>query len=209
MIVQQFGTCQTVHARLNNKPNSLLWWAWENNRDYIYRTIRQKESCLVTWRLSVQQDLNPLDTTTEEPQKKDINTISHDWCTEMGGYTKVSVGFLLFYCGGKTWKKWKLAVSKKNEEQRLSWGKADRNKRTTGKCLHTHRAEQREHLLRRAGVCVAEMVAQYGFGGGITHGGVDLNLLVLQTDRFGGDTTCRKRHREAGLRREGSKTRVW
>lgn len=60
---------------------------------------------------------------------------------------------------------------------------------------HMHRrAELQQHLLCRAGLCVAEMVAQDGFGVGVTHGGVDLNLLVLQTDRFGGDTTCRKRH---------------
>lgn len=66
---------------------------------------------------------------------------------------------------------------------------------------HTHR-----HLLCRAGLCVAEMVAQYWFGGEITHSGVDLNLLVLQTDRFGGDTTYGKRHREAGVRRDESGT---
>lgn len=70
---------------------------------------------------------------------------------------------------------------------------------------HTH-TEQQQHLLCGAGLCVAEMVAQYGFGGGVTHGGVDLNLLVLQTDRFGGDTTCRKRHTEVGVRKEGSTT---
>lgn len=49
------------------------------------------------------------------------------------------------------------------------------------------------------------MVAQYGFGGGVAHGGVDLDLLVLQADRFGGDTTCGKRHTEAGVRKERSK----
>lgn len=46
-----------------------------------------------------------------------------------------------------------------------------------------------QHLLCRAGLRVAQMGAQGGSGEGVTHGGVDLNLLVLQTDRLGGDAT--------------------
>lgn len=50
--------------------------------------------------------------------------------------------------------------------------------------LNTH-----THLLCRAGLCVAEMGAQCWSGVGIAHGGVDLNLLVLQTDGLVRDTT--------------------
>lgn len=69
---------------------------------------------------------------------------------------------------------------------------------------HTHTHTQQQHLLCGAGLCVAEVVAQYGLGVGITHGGVDLNLLVLQTDRFCGDPTC-ERQTEPGLRRAQSR----
>lgn len=105
---------------------------------YIKQSDR-RQWCLVTWILLCQQYLNPLDTKTE-PQRKDLNEISQDWCIGTGNTLK-GVCFLLFYCTkGKNWKKWKerLAESKKGEEQRLSWGKSDHIKWTTGQCLHTH-----------------------------------------------------------------------
>lgn len=53
----------------------------------------------------------------------------------------------------------------------------------------THTHTHTPHSLCRAGLRVAEMGAQCRPGVRNTHGGVDLNLLVLKTDGLGGDTT--------------------
>lgn len=49
--------------------------------------------------------------------------------------------------------------------------------------------QSQEHLLCRAGLSVAQMGAQRRPAVWVTHAGVDLSLLVLETDSFGGDTT--------------------